>query len=143
VRKDKLRDFEQSFEQAVSDLSQNILPIKEYVTDGSLNSEDRNLENAQALAHVMPWGQAFEAPVFSDFFQVQQRKIVGNGHLKLRLQSWADNDGRAIDAIAFNCALELEFQKPVFVVYSLDANHWRDRQTAQLRVIHIEQAALR
>jgi len=68
---------------------------------------------------------------------------VGNGHLKLRLQSWAENDGRAIDAIAFNCTLELDFQKPVFAVYSLDVNTWRDRQSAQLRVIHLEQAALR
>jgi len=143
LRKDKLKDFEQSFEKAVRDVSDNVLPIKEYVTDGSLKSTDRTLENALAMAHLMPWGQAFEAPVYSDFFQVQQHKIVGNGHLKLLLKSWAENDARPIDAIAFNCALALDSQKPVFAVYSLDANTWRDRQSVQLRVIHLEQAALR
>jgi len=74
---------------------------------------------------------------------VHSSKVVGHGHLKLQLSSWAEEKGRVTDAIAFNCDLDLDNQKPVFAVYSLEVNTWRDRQSAQLRILHLEQAALR
>lgn len=138
-----LNEFREAFENAVRDALNNQLRVREYLTDGSLPFEQRTLQNAADLATIMPWGQGFEAPMFSDYFAVADYRVVGTGHLKLTLNSWGDTDLRPVDAIAFNCDLAPLLDQPVFAIYSLDVNIWRDRQSLQLRVHHLEQSALR
>ncbi|MFT5896144.1 MAG: single-stranded-DNA-specific exonuclease, partial [bacterium] len=132
-----------AFENAVRNAVNSQLRVREFHTDGSLPIEQRTLSNAAVLATIMPWGQDFEAPMFSDYFAVADHRVVGTGHLKLTLNSWGDTDLRPVDAIAFNCDLAPRADQPVFAIYSLDVNTWRDRQSLQLRVHHLEQAALR
>jgi single-stranded-DNA-specific exonuclease len=138
-----LDEFRVAFENTVRDSLNNQLRVREFHTDGSLASKEMTLQNAADLATIMPWGQGFEAPMFSDYFAVAGYRVVGKGHLKLTLNSWGDTDHRPVDAIAFNCDLAPLVDQPVFAIYSLDVNTWRDRQSLQLRVHHLEQAALR
>ncbi|MFT4726001.1 MAG: single-stranded-DNA-specific exonuclease [Granulosicoccus sp.] len=138
-----LDEFRKAFENAVRNAVNSQLRVREFHTDGSLPIEQRTLSNAAVLATIMPWGQDFEAPMFSDYFAVADHRVVGTGHLKLTLNSWGDTDLRPVDAIAFNCDLAPRADQPVFAIYSLDVNTWRDRQSLQLRVHHLEQAALR
>lgn len=140
LRKVAFEDFQVAFNDAVKQVLGGTHSVREYVTDGPLASSELTLENAELLARVMPWGQGFEAPLFSDRFRVVSQKVVGTGHLKLVLEP--AESGQRLDAIAFN-------QEPVDdgavlqVVYALDANRFRDRCTLQLRVQHLEGCALR
>lgn len=141
--------FNMAFEATIKRMVNNRHAEREFVTDGSLSTVERTLETAQLLTNLMPWGQAFEAPVFADDFVVKTQRTVGNGHLKLTLLhgdsqlSRVQSGDDVVDAIAFNCSVTVEPGDAVFMVYSLDVNTWRDRQSLQLRVHHLEQAGLR
>jgi len=141
--------FDAAFAATIKRMVNNRHTEREFVTDGSLSVAERNLGNAQILASLMPWGQAFEAPIFADTFTVKTQRIVGNGHLKLTLSNAdselnsSDYGIHAVDAIAFNCSATVNPGDAVFLVYSLDVNTWRDRHTLQLRVHHLEEAGLR
>ncbi|HEX6927690.1 MAG TPA: single-stranded-DNA-specific exonuclease RecJ [Gammaproteobacteria bacterium] len=104
-------------------------------TDGELAAEFLCLEAAIALREAGPWGQGFPEPVFDGIFEVRERRIVGEKHLKLKLAA----DGVALDAIAFNAAGFAEAPR-VRAVFRLDVNEWQGRQSAQLVVEHIEPA---
>lgn len=143
LNKDHLNEFRKAFEDTVRKALNNELRVRQFQTDGSLPPVQRTLQNAACLATLMPWGQGFEAPLFADFFAIVNHKQVGVGHLKLTLNSWDDSEHRPVDAIAFNCDLEPLPDQPVFAIYSLEVNTWRDRHSLQLRVHHLEQASLR
>lgn len=141
--------FNVAFEATIKRMVGNQHAEREFVTDGSLSAAERCLENAQILTNIMPWGQGFEAPVFANNFVVKTQRMVGNGHLKLTVlssqtdASRVDSGSEAVDAIAFNCPVSVESGDSIFMVYSLDVNTWRDRQSLQLRVHHLEEAGLR
>lgn len=143
LKRQHLDEFKEAFELAVRNALNNELRVREFHTDGSLPAAQRTLSNAAVLATLMPWGQGFEAPMFADFFAVSTHRIVGTGHLKLTLNTWDDSELHPVDAIAFNCDLVPLEDQPIFAIYSLDVNTWRERQSLQLRVHHLEQAALR
>jgi single-stranded-DNA-specific exonuclease len=106
------------------------------LTDGVLEAAELNLETAQLLRSGGPWGQKFPEPVFEGRFAILEQRIVGQRHLKMTVQQ-AGSD--ALDAIAFNT---LPGQLPdnhdsVGLVYRLDVNEFRSRQSAQLIVEYI------
>ena len=115
--------------------------MREHLTDGCLSSSERSLENAMLLANCMPWGQGFEAPLFCDRFRVLTQKEVGKGHLKLMLES--EDSEQRIDAIAFKQSAVVEIGEWVRLVYALEANHFRNVDTLQLQVRHMEAWPLR
>ncbi len=141
LRKDAYEDFQVAFNAAVKDVLKGVHSVRQYVTDGPLANSDLTLENAELLARVMPWGQGFEAPLFSDRFRLVSQKVVGTGHLKMVLEP--AESGQRLDAIAFNQAPVADDGAAVQVVYALEANRFRDRCTLQLRVQHLEPCALR
>ena len=114
---------------------------REYLTDGTLSSSERSLENAILLANCMPWGQGFEAPLFCDRFKVLVQNEVGKGHLKLMLE--AEDAEHKIDGIAFNQSAVVSIGEWVRLVYSLEANHFRSIDSLQLQVRHMEACPLR
>ncbi len=106
-------------------------------TDGSLLPDQLQLDVADALAAAGPWGQAFPEPLFDNLFTVREQRVVGEKHLKLRVQHW--NGGPLIEAIAFRQEpLATALNVPLRLVYRLDVNHYRDARTAQLVVEHLE-----
>lgn len=108
-------------------------------TDGELAATDFSIETSDLLRQLTPWGQAFPEPVFEGDFIVLESRLVGDIHAKLKLQPVGATKG--IDAICFgylNDHAELPVDQ-VRVVYRLDVNEFRERQSLQLIIQHIEQ----
>ncbi len=106
-------------------------------TDGGLEPGELQIGVAEALAAAGPWGQAFPEPLFDNVFTVREQRVVGEKHLKLRVQHL--DGGPVVDAVAFRRApLASARNVPARLVYRLDVNHYRDARTAQLVVEHLE-----
>ena len=107
-------------------------------SDGELVAQDMTLELAEYLRHAGPWGQGFPEPVFDGVFELINKRIVGEKHLKLVVRS--PGAGQVIDAIAFNTSDESWPQQvaQVQLAYRLDVNEFRGSRTAQMIVEHIE-----
>ena len=135
----KLSDLE-TFRQAFDDQLRKVLNESDLsgaiFSDGELDTTDLNLELAHLLRNAGPWGQGFLEPVFDGKFELVDRRIVGEKHLKLRLGSGT----QVIDAIAFNIIDDdwPENVQRVNVAYRLDVNNYRNRETLQLIISHID-----
>ena len=104
------------------------------LTDGSLPPDSMNLKFANLLRASGPWGAGFPEPMWSGDFSVVDQRVVGENHLKMRVQP---ADGPVvIDAIAFNQA-GLPIRGPVRLAYRLDVNEFRGVETPQLIVEQI------
>lgn len=106
-------------------------------TDGPLEPHELTLDTARALAQAGPWGQAWPEPLFDGQFMVVERRVVGQRHLKLRLQPHGGSN--VIDAIAFGAGhlCHQELPEPLVIAYSLDINRWQGRVAPQLRVRYL------
>lgn len=107
-------------------------------TDGELNADDINLETAEALRSAGPWGQGFPEPLFDGMFEIIDKKIVGENHLKLRVK--VHNNNQHIDAIAFNTT-HRSWPSDITVlnlIYKIDINEYMGRRTTQLIVEYLE-----
>ena len=102
-------------------------------TDGALDTAELNLEIARLLEQQV-WGQGFPAPQFSDEFTVQNQRVVGEKHLRLRLSK----EGRLVEAILFGHAEPLPDR--IHAVYSLNVNEYNDTQSLQLVIRHWREA---
>jgi single-stranded-DNA-specific exonuclease len=111
----------------------------EILTDGVLNSDQLSIDTAQLLREAGPWGQHFPEPLFEGEFHVVQQRIVGEKHLKLVLATDASRS-QLIDAIAFNVDTD-RWPDPaagqVRLIYKLDINLWRGRESMQLLVEYL------
>ena len=110
----------------------------ECLTDGELTSNDLSMQLAQIIQTAGPWGQHFPEPVFEGQFKVMDKRIVGDKHLKLKLQ--IDGNNRIFDAIAFNQTDE-EWpynSNEIRSTYRLDINEYRGNSQLQLIVDYLE-----
>lgn len=133
-----LESFSTAFDQEVhrlltEDDLQDVL-----MSDGELAEDSLTLEVASSLQHAGPWGQNFPEPVFDGEFILLARKTVGGQHLKLTVRHPSSRD--SVEAIAFQAS---DADWPVDtsrlrLVYQLDINYFRGRQTLQLLVKYIE-----
>lgn len=107
-------------------------------SDGDLKENDIDLPLANLLEAAGPWGQHFPEPMFDGRFEVVQRRIVGERHLKLVLK--APQGKRLIDAIAFNCVDKdwSEDVRYVEIAYKLATNEYRGQVSTQLIVEYIQ-----
>ena len=108
----------------------------EIITDGELEVEQLNLAVAQQLRAGGPWGQQFPEPSFYGKFNVIEHRIVGERHLKLTLGCPTEG-GQLVDAIAFGAVDKHELADlpaQLAMVYRLDVNEYRGRQSVQLLV---------
>lgn len=129
--------FEQ-FKQALNAYAQQHLDAtlleRVWHTDGQLLAQDLQLHQAHLLREAGPWGQGFEAPSFHGDFGVVQQRIVGQKHLKLVLAEITT--GALLDAICFNVDLDIwpNTCNKARLVFRLDVNEFRGRQSPQLMV---------
>ncbi len=103
-------------------------------TDGELDSSELCLAVAQELQQHGPWGQNFPAPLFDGWFNIIEKKEVGQGHTKLTLQT--QDFSKRIAAIAFGIHPQQfkKLQEKNQITYRLDINEFRGRRTLQLIV---------
>lgn len=107
-------------------------------TDGALQADEFTMELAEQLRQATPWGQGFPEPLFDGEFEVLEARVVGDTHAKLKLRPLKGT--QAIDAICFGF-LDSHEALPngtIRAAYRLDVNEFRDRQTLQLMIQHIE-----
>ena len=134
LRAEGLMQFKDLFETTVrgllaaADLQRNI------ETDGALESAYMNLDTIRLLEQQV-WGQGFPQPLFCDRFAVASQRVVGDKHLKLRLQK----DGKSFDAIRFNSLAPAG--AAIRAAYRLAVNEYNGVQSVQLIVEDWENAA--
>jgi single-stranded-DNA-specific exonuclease len=134
LRENAFENFKIAFEAVARELLTPNDLDREWVTDGSLPTEEMTLNNAAALADAV-WGQGFPEPRFHDEFEVASQRIVGERHLKLRLCR-----GKIlIDAMLFGRADPLPDN--IAATYRLSANHYNGAVTLQLILDHWQTAA--
>ena len=138
LARQSLDAFRREFDRQVRSLLGGEAPDNVLYTDGPLEPSDIGLELARQLREGGPWGQGFPEPLFDGEFEVLDRRIVGERHLKLKLA--CPGTTRPIDAIAFNIVDKAWPQdtRRVNIAYRLDVNVYRGLETAQLVVEHLE-----
>jgi len=94
-------------------------------TDGPLEASYLSLSIAKMLEQQI-WGQGFPQPVFSGEFAVRNQRVVGEKHLKLRLEA----GGRTLEAMRFNSAEQLPAK--VNAAYRVSVNEYNGMQSLQL-----------
>ena len=108
--------------------------------DAAVSARAATIDMISELQQAGPYGSGNPDPVFVlPNHRVRSSTIVGNGHVKVSLQS---TDNARLDAIAFRAA-ETELGKfltgtggnAIHVAGSLSINHWNGRQTPQMRII--------
>ena len=107
-------------------------------SDGELLSSEFSMTTAEELRFAGPWGQTFQEPIFDGVFNIINKRIVGEKHLKLSLQP--EGSKMEIDAIAFNVTDEdwSVDVKQAKIAYRLDVNVFRGNKSLQLMVDYIE-----
>jgi single-stranded-DNA-specific exonuclease len=134
LRAEGLAQFRDLFERTVRGLLAASDLERSTETDGPLESAYMNLDTIRMLEREV-WGQGFPQPLFCDRFAVASQRMVGEKHLKLRLQK----DGKSYDAIRFN-SLD-PAGAAIRAAYRLSVNEYNGVQSVQLIVEEWENAA--
>lgn len=135
IRKSDFQEFKQQFVQTANDLLDDDALQRVIHSDGQLTAQDINIQLADILRNAGPWGQGFPEPQFEGQFELVQRRIVGEHHLKMVLRS----GNKYIDAIAFGTT-DLNWPAQVTqvqLVYRLDINDFNGQRSAQLLVEYV------
>lgn len=137
---DSYETFSQAFNEEVERQFGDMALEKVLMTDGELAADDLDINTAISLRQAGPWGQHFPEPLFEGEFDVIERRIVGKHHLKMQLSCGAI----PVDAIMFNIREgdEVMARGKVHVVYKLDVNEFRGRQSVQMMVEHMQPSGI-
>lgn len=112
-------------------------------SDGALSAAELCIGTAQALRSAGPWGQGFPEPAFDGKFLVEEARIVGEKHMKMRLRP-PSRSAESIDAIAFGYMgspsenAGLRGGATVELVYRLEINEYRGTARVQLNCQHLK-----
>ncbi|QMT32470.1 single-stranded-DNA-specific exonuclease RecJ [Alysiella filiformis] len=131
----RFEEFCQQFEEVVQSLVDEAILSQTYLTDGSLNVRDINLQQA-ALINNQVWGQGFPAPTFNDEFTVVRQQFMGAE--KKHKKAWVQKDGCEFEAVFWRC--EDELPEKIRVVYRPTVNEWQGNVDLQLYVDYWESA---
>ncbi|WP_374497409.1 single-stranded-DNA-specific exonuclease RecJ [Vogesella indigofera] len=125
-------EFVAAFEDVARQLLDSNTLTRTLETDGPLSGRELSLAVAETLAAEV-WGQGFAAPTFHDDFHIVSQRVVGDKHLKLRLEK----DGVQCDGMLFN---QVEWlPQTINAVYQLAANEWQGRKELQIYIQHWRQ----
>lgn len=131
IRADAFPRFRQVFEQVVQSLISADTLQAMLETDGPLDNADMTLATAELLAGQV-WGQGFPQPLFDDTFTVLHQRLLGDKHLKLRLQK----QEQVFEGIYFQHATLLP--ETVRLVYALQVNEFNGNRSLQLQIAHAD-----
>ena len=131
LREADLARFADLFERTAAELMPPgaLAPIVE--TDGALDGAYLSLDVAQLIERQI-WGQGFPQPMFCDTFTVQNQRVVGERHLKLKLMK----DGHSYQAMRFGSLDPLPARARS--AYRLTVNEFNGLQSVQLNIEQVE-----
>lgn len=136
IRNADFEEFNTVFVQTAAELLDDDDLQRVVHSDGQLTEQEINLQNAEMLRNAGPWGQGFPEPQFEGRFELVQRRIVGEHHLKMVVRS----GNKHFDAIAFRTT-DQDWPTQVArvqLVYRLDINEFNGQRNAQLLVEYVE-----
>jgi len=125
------------FREAFEAVCQDLLPLSARTrmveVDGELDAGAMEMGLAARLESRV-WGQGFPAPRFVGRFRVRSQRVVGEKHLKLRLEG---PGGMQLEAMRFQHAEPLP--DIIQAVYQLSVNTWQGNQSLQLLIEDCQQ----
>jgi single-stranded-DNA-specific exonuclease len=119
--------FVDAFQRVAAECLDAATLSRTLMTDGPLPVEYFTLDTVRSL-DAQVWGQAFEAPVFSDEVEVVSQRLVGEKHLKLAVR----HAGALRDAIWFGHSEPLPAR--VVLAYQLRVDEYNGQQRLQMIV---------
>ncbi len=125
--------FVGGFEAVIDEFADNNCFTVYIEHDGELDSEHFDLQFVNDLQNLSPWGQRFPAPSFVGEFEVVNRRVLAEKHLKLTLCYGKES---FVDAIAFfqpASVLNRNYQS-IRIHYELSVNRFRGNESVQLMI---------
>jgi single-stranded-DNA-specific exonuclease len=140
IRATDFARFRASFDDTVRSLVGPTELARRIETDGQLQPADMTFDLAQRIGELV-WGQGFPAPLFRGLFRVLGQRVVGGGHLKLRLAPvHGALEGLPLDAMLFGHAEAVP--EALVAVFRLDVNEWNGTRALQLVLEHWQPAGV-
>lgn len=134
-------DFVTELNRCVAQALNDVIPVRQFETDGELALNEFNLSTAKLLAHAAPWGTRFESPTFDNHFVVERSRLVGNDrHAQLQLRPLSSESGEAgapISAISFGDSRTFSVGDEVHAVFELSVNRYQNRESVQMILRHL------
>ena len=84
-----MADFAKAFETVAREMLTPADLAERIETDGVLDGNELDFAFVNAI-DAQVWGQGFVAPTFTGSFRVVEQRVVGEKHLKLKAQPWAE-----------------------------------------------------
>jgi len=138
IEASSLEQFSLTYKQVIADLVDPACFNLEVECDGSLDEQNFDLEFAEELQNLSPWGQRFPAPSFVGDFDVISRRVLSDKHLKLqvKLPHTHNLNAQAMDAIAFFQSDEIlnSTHEKIKIHYELSVNIYRHQKSLQLLI---------
>jgi single-stranded-DNA-specific exonuclease len=106
-------------------------------SDGPLSGEDFNLELAEQLKTISPWGHHFPEPIFDGKFELLDRRLLKEKHLKMQVRPIGG--GPKLEVIAFN-TVDTDWPPEVSqltLAYKLEINRYRGATNLQLMAQYV------
>lgn len=139
IHRASLDEFNAAFNTVVSTQLSDAELQHLLFSDGELHPNEFDLEVVSLLRDAGPWGQAFPEPLFDDRFRIIEQRIVGDKHLKLRLEK----GNKVLEAIAFFVDTN-EWPnhrcQHIRAAFRLDMNEYKGRRNIQLIIEYLEPA---
>lgn len=139
LHEQQLTAFHRAFQQVVKKQLQGELLQQIIYSDGIVDTEDLNLSVAELLQDAGPWGQNFDQPSFDGWFIIKSKKLIGDNHCKLVLQT--PDLLKQIDAIAFGHHPN-QFNaegSSNHLCFEMQVNEFRNKRMLQLKINQIMQ----
>jgi single-stranded-DNA-specific exonuclease len=131
IKEEHFAEFQSAFESVAHSLLSPADLTRIIETDGELNETDFSLDIARSLEQQI-WGQGFPQPVFEGEFTVDNQRVVGEKHLKLKLSAHQNS----FDAIRFFSTESMP--RRIQDAYKLAVNEYNGKSTLQLLIEHWE-----
>jgi len=108
------------------------------LSDGPLSPLELDIVLAEAVRQGGPWGQGFPEPLFDGEFEIIERHVIGEKHVKMVLRQ--TEGGKNLEAIAFNQAAALGqwASTRIHAAYKLGINEYGGYRALQLMVEHMQ-----
>lgn len=139
IRKDNFSAFKKAFETAVTQQMETdqFIPELKYELELSLNQISFKLKSL--IDKLAPFGPSNSTPVFisKNILNSGNSRLVGSDKKHLKLELVDPESGTIIQGIGFGLGKyfdQISQQIPFDIIYTLDINHWKNKQTIQLMV---------
>jgi single-stranded-DNA-specific exonuclease len=136
IRVEKLREFQDAFEKAVTQMTGPEDWIPKLNIDAEIQLADITENLIDEIEKLSPFGTGNPEPVFaSRNVKVVSSKMVGKNHRKMALVQDANPDAKPVFAIRFNAEGPMQTQTSFArIAFRLRWNRWNNNRALQLIV---------